>query len=192
MRLETPLHTAALRAILLRPHGFVWTTMGFGMIRTYLDGDKRWRLNVWDDRLQVPGVSTIHDHPWDFTSYIIAGALLNIVYFTNDAEGDWTHEYHRIKTGEGGAPVEAPLPALLRFSGSQLYRPGDKYYQPKEWVHETRYDRGTVTLNDRSPPTAEYTARVFWPAGTGWANAMPRPAAADEVERACKAALELF
>lgn len=56
-------------------------------------------------------------------------------------------------------------------------------------MHETKYARGTVTLNDRTPPTKAYTARVFWPAGTEWVDAMPRRATKQEVLDAVSAAL---
>jgi predicted dehydrogenase len=164
------------------------------MIRTYLGESKRFRLNIWDDRLRTnPPASTIHDHPWDFTSYIISGRLLNIAYYvvevdTNDETS--THQYFRIKTGEGGGPTEDPKFARLTFACAQLYSEGDDYYQSKECVHETQYDRGTVTLNDRSPPTAEYTARVFWPRGQSWVDAVPRPATNAEIKQAVESALD--
>lgn len=104
---------AFARSVLEHADSYDWTTMGFGMIRTYLDVDKQWRLNVWDDRLQVPGVSTIHDHPWSFTSFICAGCLNNRRYTVADYAAEVTHLYHRIKTGEGGGPVEEPLRAHL-------------------------------------------------------------------------------
>lgn len=182
-----------VRAILREPEHNTWTTMGFGMIRTYIDADKRWRLNVWDDRLAVPFVSTIHDHPWSFESLCIIGELHNYKYEFGEVRGIIrpTHQYHRIKTGEGGGKVEEPSICTLTPQAVRIYYPGETYSQKLDEVHETHYLRGTVTLNDRTPPTAAYTARVFWPLGREWVDAEPRPADPNEVMRACHAALEL-
>lgn len=171
-----------------------WTTMSFGMIRTYLDPKKRWRLNVWDDRLQVPNVSIIHDHPWSFGSLNIVGELTNIRYNSIDVIGDaaGTHLYHKIVTGEGGGPAEAPRKCRLIPKPEETYFAGGYYHQYAEEVHETSYLRGTVTLNDRTPASADHTARVFWPVGTNWVDAMPRIATSGEIRAAIDAALERF
>lgn len=181
-----------IRSVLERAGTYRWTTMGFGMIRTYLDDAKRWRLTVWDDRLQVPGVSTIHDHPWSFTSHVICGTLINQRYRCEFAEGVASHQFHRIKTGEGGGPVEHAVDCLLRPRLCNTWQAGQSYRQELREVHETLYDRGTVTLNDRTPPTKEHTARVFWPKGQQWVDAMPRSATHKEIVQATQAALELL
>lgn len=185
--------SAAVRSILEHCDSYTWTTMGFGMIRTYLDPAKQWRLNIWDDRLQVPNVSTIHDHPWSFTSYVFCGSLNNTIYdvFTH-SRTPMTHAYHSIKTGEGGGPVEKPNHCRLLAHPKLIYRAGSQYSQVLDVVHETSYERGTVTLNDRTPPTETYTARVFWPLGQEWVDAEPRRATPREVADAVEAALGLF
>lgn len=187
---------AAIESILHHCDDYEWTTMGFGMIRTYLDSDKRFRLNVWDDRLQVANVSTVHDHPWSFTSWIFAGTLNNTIFDVHElgrvTRMRPTHAFHYIKTGEGGGPVEAPQCAVLKPRPKLIYRPGSEYSQVLDQVHETLYERGTVTLNDRSTPTESYTARVFWPYGTEWIDAMPRKATGVEIANAVEAALALF
>lgn len=69
---------ASVKSILQEsPWNRDWTVQGFGMLRCYLDSDKRFRLNIWDDRLAVPHVSVIHDHPWSFDSWIINGIFHN-------------------------------------------------------------------------------------------------------------------
>ena len=60
-----------------------WTVQGFGFLRTYFgppNAPKMYRLNLWDHHFTVPNVSTIHDHPWDFTSVIVAGEFANQRY----------------------------------------------------------------------------------------------------------------
>jgi hypothetical protein len=94
-----------VRLLLGRPAK--WTVQGFGMIRTYIPGpvyDKQFRLNVWDSRLRVPNVSVMHDHPWDMTSWIISGLMINTRYIESGFSG-WDYSYMNIKTGEGGGPA---------------------------------------------------------------------------------------
>src|ERR1039458_5729288 len=79
----------------------VWTVQGFGFLRTYFgppDAPKRFRLNLWDSHFTVPDVSIIHDHPWHFTSIVIAGQLFNNRYIV-EPDGQ-THHFTTIKTGE--------------------------------------------------------------------------------------------
>lgn len=165
-----------------------WTMQGFGMIRTYLDVNQRWRLNIWNPDLAVPGVSTIHDHPWHFTSYILSGQITNIRYL-KEATG-FSHQYIRIRTGEDGGLTEAGGACMLRCLPDWNYRPGESYRQVADAIHETRYSPGTVTLNDRSKAVnKDYSARVFWPKGEDWVDAKPRRATWAEIDSTIKLAL---
>lgn len=166
---------------------FAWTTQGFGMIRTYLDDQKEYRLNVWDDRLSVPRVSVIHDHPWDFTSMVLCGRITNTRYERNVAKPA-NFSFQNIVTGEGGGPTGVVEDCHLEACPSELISPGGTYRQDREEIHHTGALRGTVTLNRRSPPTVNHTARVFWPLGEQWVDAMPRHATPDEVMEAVIAA----
>jgi hypothetical protein len=167
-----------------------WTVQGFGMLRTYLDPDKRYRLNIWHSALAVPGVSIIHDHPWHFTSLVIAGAFANQRYTVAPAL-DWsppgapipappTHHYQWIKTGEGGGPKGNVCSAVLTPGPLEVYTVGDTYAQTRDEVHASFYADGTCTLNDRTERVGE-DARVFWPYGQKWVDAEPRAATATEV-----------
>ena len=74
-----------------------WSLQGFGMLRLYLT--KEIRLHVWDTAYQVPNVSLLHDHPWDFTSVVIAGCMENRLY----SQGHGTpFEFATILCGTGG------------------------------------------------------------------------------------------
>lgn len=159
-----------------------WTVQGFGMIRTYLDEEKRWRLNVWDNALKVPNVSEIHDHPWDFQSWILCGQLANTRFklsFPQDP-ASLPYQHVQIKTGEGGGPVGPVDKVYLTPIKSEVYDPGYGYLQNRNEIHITGARSGTVTLNDRTPPTPEHTANIYWPSGP-WINAEPRPASKPEV-----------
>lgn len=180
---------ALTRGLLERADQFSWTVQGFGMTRTYLDrDDQRWRLNIWDDRLQTPDVSLVHDHPWSFVSHIICGRIVNQRYDFEEA-GRMTHLYKKIVTGESSRDASEPRLCRLVPRRQEVYTAGTTYSQRLNEVHETKAQRGTVTLNDRTAPTVEYTARVFWPDGYPWTAAKPRPATWSEVEMVVTEAL---
>jgi len=69
-----------VHAILLGWRSYEWQVQGFGMLRTYLDGPGEPRLQIWDQRLATWSNNAIHDHPWAFTSTILAGTLFNQRY----------------------------------------------------------------------------------------------------------------
>ena len=170
-----------------------WTVQGFGFLRTYFGpsfAPKHFRLNLWDHRFTVPNVSTIHDHPWDFKSLIVAGEIINQRYsMAMMRNGEFTHHFTTIKTGEGGGMMEkAEIEAcVLNPKREEVYHPGDIYRQKASTIHETIFEDGTVTLNERVGDTQH--ARVFWPFGTDWVDARPRPATADEVRYATRYSL---
>lgn len=188
---ECDMLTATIKTILMHPHDFKWSLQGFGFLRTYLPwgpAPKRFRLNVWDNALTLPNVSVIHDHPWDFTSYIISGAFRNVRFVEDHFCGE-EYMHMRIKCGElGGSLGTDALPIRLRPMPVEFYYPGDIYQQRADEIHMSGFDSGTVTINDRVGDTE--MPRVFWPAGLEWVDAKPREATREEVERTTKLALE--
>ena len=182
---------AFVKDMLARPDNWDWSVQGFGMLRTYLDSGKRFRLNIWDSELAVPNVSLIHDHPWDFVSYVISGRFTNIRYF-KDPNGD-EYDWMIIRTGPGGGPEGADgTTRMLPSIRPEYYLPGNYYTQSAEEIHKSVFADGTVTLNDRIyRPDADH-ATVFWPHGEQWVDAEPRAATLDEVYRACERALSGF
>lgn len=185
---------ATVQSVLLMPHAYDWSVQGFGMLRTYLgDGGKTWRLNIWDSALAVPNVSIIHDHPWDSTSWIIAGAFKNIRFLESRsgwARGDF--EWATIRTGEGGGPEGERGETWLTACQEEHYFPGMIYSQKAYEIHASYCDDGTVTLNKRTTVGDGPHARVFRAAGTEWVDAEPRQATVAEVESAVQKALEMF
>jgi hypothetical protein len=180
-----------VRRVLINPFDWEWSVQGFGMLRTYLDANKRFRLNIWDSNLAVPDVSLIHNHPWDFYSYIISGKFTNVRYF-KDPNGD-EYDWMVIKTGEGGGPDGRS--GTIRMSPAifpQCYHQGDVYNQESTEIHKSMYTNGTVTLNDRTPKLDSEHAVVFWPHGESWVDAEPRPATTQEIAATCQNAFRLF
>jgi hypothetical protein len=174
-----------------------WTVQGFGFLRTYFgpsDAPKKFRLNLWDHHLTVPNVSTIHDHPWDLKSVIVAGEIINQRYLmpwvsSSDVFPNPTHAFTTIKTGEGGGLEKSAFRScVLEPKRPEPYQPSDVYHQAADEIHETFFADGTVTLNEREGDTEH--ARVFWPWGTHWVDAMPRPATREEISFAAARSLK--
>ena len=188
------------RDVLNKPFDRAWSIQGFGMLRTYFGPDKQFRLNVWHSRFQVPGVSIVHDHPWHFNSWIIAGRFTNQRYTSGTLQyGGYrvsaappNFHFQTIKTGEGGGPVGELGSMLLIPDQPEQYRPGDTYRQEAHEIHASFYNDGTVTLNDRTRIGDGEHARVFWPLGEKWIDAQPRNATEEEVWTATRAALAWF
>lgn len=192
--LWTPLQIAGFHAI-SEPLGHDWTVQGFGMMRTYLDPDKTWRLNVYHSSLLVPGVSVIHDHPWHFDSWILSGIFRNVRYEEGTlgwSEGALNMNFSRIETGilspvgdagEGGVVPQGT--ASLSIISEEEYGAGGYYHQEASEIHEARYDDFTVTINRRVKTDHPDHARVFWPIEQEWVSAKPRDATTSEVTSIC-------
>ncbi len=186
---------SAIKLLLMGPSITSWTVQGFGMMRTYLPfgpNPKRFRLNIWNADLAVLGVSTIHDHPWDFTSWIINGGFSNVRFVEDHFSGE-EYEYMTIMCGIAGDNSDAAKGhgrsrMRLRELPVEFYNTGDIYNQAADEIHLSGYDPGTVTLNDRVGDTER--ARVFWPAGSAWVDAKPREATGLEILRTTAMALE--
>jgi hypothetical protein len=177
---------ASIKTLLEHPNELRWTVQGFGMLRCYLDPDKTYRLNIWDSEFAAPDVSTIHNHPWNFRSWIIKGVFRNVRYIETTAAlaTDKFVCYNEmvIKTGEVGGPVGlAPEETWLHTQPVEIYKTGDSYWQDSKEIHKSMYDDGTVTLNERKRVGDGEHARVFWPHGTEWGGVAPRAATHWEV-----------
>lgn len=201
---------AVTKTILMYPRNFEWSTQGFGMLRTYVDHGKKYRLNVWDKSLAVPNVSVIHDHPWSFTSWILSGDFTNVRYditepidiepqgignYEPPAElpNDLWYNWQVIRTGPGGGPEGGYSGyCRLRARAPERYAAGSVYHQDPTEIHASVYTDGTVTINDRVRLPDGDHARVFWPAGESWIDAEPRDATPMEVANVTAKALELW
>lgn len=183
---------AMVRLILEQPLRHRWTVQGFGMLRMYIPAPgqpKRLRLNMWNSKYSVPGVSIMHDHPWDFDSWIINGRFRNVRYVPVRGPAE-RYKFMTIKCGEDGCAMSAPQNIELRAMPVEHYSTGDKYHQNADEIHASYYNDGTITLNDRVGDTEH--ARVFWkdePKGY-WVDAKPREATEAEIEDSVALALK--
>ncbi len=168
-----------VRQILERAQHYEWSLQGFGMLRCYLSPSVR--MHVWSEKHAVPNVSTIHDHPWDFESVVVCGSILDTTYHEFKI-GPATHHESRILCGVGGGEVGEKRNVTLSIASRRTYAPGTSYYRSAEGLHESKPGPGTVTIISRTARTDPDHARVFYPLGTDWVSAEPRPATPQEVK----------
>jgi hypothetical protein len=192
--------------------GREWTYQGLGMVRTHLGMNREHRINVWHHRFRIPGVSTVHNHPWDLISIVQAGVLVNSRYSKRMADTmprcrdigisgsvaecePATLRYYPMNAGivrcgiHGGLDRTTVCETTLYPFPTERYEAGHTYRQRAYEVHETGFDDGTVTLNLRSNRNPNSDAWVYWPLGTKWVDAEPRPATREEIYFGCEVAL---
>lgn len=189
---------ALVADLLEHPHSRAWTVQGLGMLRSYLNGagaPKEYRLHVWDESLVVPHVSTMHTHPWDLHSLVIAGRLMNVRFETAPVESSvfpagGVYNRQAIRCGEGGGLEGDPDVITLYQQPAEIYGEGDVYTQTAHEIHVSLPDSGTVTMIKRSFGEDTEHAYVFWGPGEEWVSAEPRPATIEEIDFVTKRALE--
>lgn len=170
-----------MKAVMYKPETFEWSLQGMGMLRLYFGPELR--LHIWDSRYRVPNVSLIHDHPWGFESYVVAGIIRNQRYKVTTG-GCTSHSMQTIQCGVGGCLKGGPKDVFLTPAPEveSIYA-GDTYHQDRAELHASFPEDGTVTLIRRvfDGATDLDTAHVCWPVGEEWVSAEPRPAAPEEV-----------
>lgn len=159
-----------------------WTLQGLGMLRRYLDVNCTFRLHVWHNDYAVPGVSTIHTHPWDLESLVLSGYLRNQRFHeAAPLPGLRTFKRQTLRCGQGGGLVGKPETVRLITGDSEVLRQGQTYTQRADEVHASRPDSGCVTLVKRDFKADTEHAYVYYAAEDGWVSAEPRAATREEV-----------
>jgi hypothetical protein len=118
---------------------FPWRMQDIGLLSLRLDDRREQRLHVWDPSYCV-GEPPIHDHPYDFTSTIIAGEMTNARY-EEDPAGD---EYVRFRFSPG-AEGEWRSDAVRLSSTTANFTEGCQYHQLADELHASWQQPGTVT-----------------------------------------------
>lgn len=187
-----------VRQILQRWDEHEWETQGFGMLRTYLPGEDEPRLQIWDQRLLVWEFSPIHDHPWDFTSTVIAGHLFNQRYLRCQEAC-----FYRPPVGEYNEALITPGPDAegthevrkcnLATLPLEMYGSGESYSQTWDELHQTKYSQGTITLitRRRTRPDGDLASSI-WQGDGPWVSARPRAATVSEVRAVTQNALRTW
>ena len=73
------LSKALVLTMLQHAEDFHWRMQDIGLMGLRLDDRREYRLHVWDPSNCV-GEPPIHDHPYDFTSTIIAGESVSYTH----------------------------------------------------------------------------------------------------------------
>ena len=127
---------------------------GFGLLRLYPKDKPDVALHIWHHEMVLPGVTSLHTHPWDFNSTVFAGRITNIKYVETH-EDEFTNLYNKFKIYPGQLPrVEKPELVHLAFNGVNEYGPGEEYTQKANEIHRTEFKSGTITWvnKDRAEP----------------------------------------
>lgn len=189
--------TTDVYAILCDPlaGGREWSIQGLGMLRTYLDAEQQFRLHIWDTDLQQAWneagetPSTVHDHPWDFSSLVYSGTMTNQRFMESSCGN--LFKTARIKCGEGGGLVEEPRTIGLYAPPPELLVPGQEYDMEAPELHESFPTAGCVTVIRRDFKGDRDHARVCWREGD-WVSAEPRPATFQEINHFTTLALRAW
>ena len=173
--------------ILEHAAGRDWRIQDIGVLGLWLDERKTTRLHVWtpDDAIGEP---LVHDHPFDFTSRVIVGELVNTRYVEDSAGA----EYVRERYSPGNEDDRRADRVRLRGT-SETLRAGARYRQVASELHDSRQVPGTVTVlhfDEVFDDLPELTTcrRPEHPFVSGRA----RPATPDEVQRVTVMARALF
>lgn len=183
--MDHTLDQAMVRTILEHATDHPWRLQGVGLLALRLDDRREHRLNVWDPDGCI-GDPPIHDHPYDFTSTIVVGELVNTRY-TGDPSGE---EYCRERYAPNDENDRRTDTVRLVATSTALV-PGDQYHQLAAELHDSHQAPGTVTIircSWRDRPELTVCRRP----GAPWVAGQARPATSDEIERITTTALDLF
>ncbi len=183
-----------VREVLEHPGEHRWSVHGIGMMRTYLDDAREWRVNLWHPVLLNPGISTMHTHPWPFDSYVLAGQLKNL-RFDRCTKGSVDAELWnegKIECGAGFDGLKGP-PEIVTLHRREVetYKPNMTYTQLPPEIHDTNAAAGSITVIRRGEMLPGCEASVFWPVGQEWGDAS-REYDADEAEAVVALALRML
>lgn len=171
-----------VESVLRDHHKHEWSIQGLGMLRTYLSASLR--LHVWNEEARVAGASTMHTHPWDFTSYVVVGRMIDSVFQkarSGTLDGGEVFNHQMLRCGVGGGLVGSPDKVLLKSVGEGQHTAGLSYHRFASDIHSSAFDNGTVTLVKRVFKSDTEHAHVYWKGPAEWGSAEPRRATLEEV-----------
>jgi hypothetical protein len=183
--LDNSLNRALVRTILEHAEDHPWTMQDIGLLGLRLDDRREYRLHVWGPNYSV-GEPPVHDHPFDFTSTIIAGEMTNTRYDENPSGV----EYHRVRYSPSNEDARRTDTVSLSGTATSLIA-GDQYSQSAHELHDSRQLPGTVTIIRMAfKDVAELTMCSQREANS--VSGQSRPASPEEVKRITATALDLF
>ncbi len=179
------LSKALVLTLLQHAEDFPWRMQDIGLMSLRLGDQREHRLHVWDPTDCV-GEPPVHDHPYDFTSTIIAGEMTNTRY-EEDPAGD---AYVRFRYPPG-ADVERRSDTVRLSSASTTFTEGHQYVQLARELHASWQLPGTVTAIRCSWVEAPMLT-VCLRDEDSWISAQGRDATPDEIKSFTAKALEWF
>ena len=183
--MDQRLNKALVRTILEHAADYPWRLQGIGLLALRLDDCREYRLHVWDPD-GCSGDPPIHDHPYDFTSTVVVGELINTSYVEDRSGGEFCRERYS-PDDENDRRRDT-----VRLAGtSTVLGPGDRYQQLASELHDSHQAPGTVTIMRcgwRDRPELTVCLRP----GAPWVSGRARPATADEITRITATALDNF
>ena len=180
-----PVEQVLVRNILEHALDYPWRMQDIGLLGLRLNDRREWRLHVWHPESCV-GHPPVHDHPYDFSSIVIAGELVNARYVEDPDGVEYSRHRYR-PDDEAGRRTDA----VRLVARPTTLSPGDRYSQSSRELHSSRQVPGTVTLI-RCGPFEDRELTVCLAPGAPWVTGESRPATAGEVRRITGAALEAF
>jgi hypothetical protein len=179
---------ALVRAILRNAAAFEWKLQDIGLLGLRLDDRREFRLHVWAPDRCV-GELPVHDHPFDFTSTIVAGEMTNTRY-VEDPAGE-TFVRTRYTPGTEDDEDARVVDSVRLRAQPETFSPGECYGQLAHELHDSRQVPGTVSIM-RMTFRAVRPLSVCTREERPWVSGLSRPATPDEVATITAAALAHF
>ena len=183
--MDETLNRALVLTMLQHAEDFPWRMQDIGLMGLRLDDRRECRLHIWDPSY-CAGEPPIHDHPYDFTSTIIAGELTNIRY-EEDLAAD---EYVRFRYSPG-AENERRSDSVRLSSTATTFTEGRQYRQLAHELHASWQQPGTVTAIRCTWVEAPELTVCVGEEGS-WRSGQGRDATPEEVKGFSAKALEWF
>jgi len=179
------LSRALVLTMLQHAEDFPWRMQDIGLMSLRLDERREYRLHVWDPS-HWDGEPPVHDHPYDFTSTILAGEVTNTRY-EEDPAGD---EFVRFRYSPG-AEGERRSDAVRLSSTVTIFKEGSQYHQLAHELHASWQRPGTVTAIRCQWVEAPQLTVCVRDEGS-WRSGQGRAATREEIKGFSAKALEWF
>ncbi len=185
--MESALAKALVHTILRHAEDHPWRMQDLGLLGLWLDDRREFRLHVWDPSQGFVGDDPpIHDHPFGFTSTIIAGRMTNTRYEFDPAGASYTR-FRYVPSDEASRTTDT---VRLSPRTATVYTEGDRYRQSAHELHDNEQLPGTVSII-RCSFTHVRRLTVCRKA-CEWVPGQSRSPTADEVKGMTSTALQWF
>jgi hypothetical protein len=183
--MENALNKVLVRMILDHAQDYAWRMQEIGLLGLRLDDHREYRLHVWDPTYS-DGDPPVHDHPYDFTSMVVAGEVINTRY-VECLDGVEYCRRRYFPDDENNRRTDT----VRLWATASKFTAGDHYCQRAHELHDSRQLPGTVTIiRQVFKDVSELT--VCRRDDSTWVSGQARPATSDEVKTITTKALELF